>query len=69
MVALGVVEALVEPSLGHGVELAGALALAVGLVFLTVGRTELFSENFFDPVAAAIAGGGGKAWSAWPICG
>ena len=64
IVALGVVEALVEPSLGHGVaKLAGALAFAVGLVFLIVGRTELFSENFFDPVAAAIAQGGGKAWA------
>lgn len=43
--------------------MAGALAFAVGLVFLIVGRTELFSENFFDPVAAAIAQGGGKAWA------
>ena len=53
--ALGVVVALVEPSLGRGVaDLAGALAFGIGVVFLVVGRSELFTENFFDPVAAAI---------------
>ncbi len=55
IVALGVTEALVEPDLGSGVaQIVGALAFAIGLVFLIVGRTELFTENFFDPVAAAI---------------
>jgi formate/nitrite transporter FocA (FNT family) len=55
IVALGVVTALVEPELGPGIaRLAGALAFGIGLVFLIVGRSELFSENFFDPVAAAI---------------
>lgn len=55
--ALGVVEALVEPDLGTGVaKVAGALAFGVGVVFLVVGRTELFSENFFHPVATAIEG-------------
>ncbi|MCE0485838.1 formate/nitrite transporter family protein [Ornithinimicrobium sediminis] len=64
IVALGVVEALVEPSLGAEVaKLAGALAFAIGLVFLIVGRTELFSENFFDPVAAAVKEGGAGAWA------
>jgi formate/nitrite transporter FocA (FNT family) len=57
IVALGVVTALVEPELGPGVaKLSGALAFAIGVVFLVVGRSELFSENFFDPVAAAIDG-------------
>ena len=52
---LGVVESLVEPEGGEGLaKLAGALAFAIGLVFLVVGRSELFTENFFDPVAAAI---------------
>ena len=56
IVALGVVTALVEPQLGAEIgKLAGALAFGVGLVFLIVGRSELFSENFFDPVAAALA--------------
>lgn len=63
IVALGVTEALVEPDLGSGVaRILGALAFAIGLVFLIVGRTELFSENFFDPVAAAIEDRGSRPW-------
>ncbi len=55
VVALGMARELVEPALGAGPgKLAGALAFAIGLVFLVVGRSELFTENFFDPVAAAI---------------
>ena len=62
IVALGVVETMIAPALGDGVgALAGALAFAIGLVFLIVGRTELFTENFFDPVAAAIRSPGGRA--------
>ncbi|EDL47797.1 formate/nitrite transporter family protein [Erythrobacter sp. SD-21] len=34
----------------------GALGFAVGVVFLIVGRAELFSENFFDPIATAFEG-------------
>lgn len=34
----------------------------MGLVFLVVGRTELFTENFFDPVAAVIESGGQHIW-------
>ncbi len=55
IVALGIAYALVEPELGPGIaDLAGALAFAIGLVFLVVGRSELFTENFFGPVAATI---------------
>lgn len=54
IVALGVVHAAVEPRLGEIARVAGALAFATGLVFLIVGRAELFSENFFDPVATAF---------------
>lgn len=55
IVALGVVEGLVKPEFGAGpARIAGALAFAIGLVFLVVGRSELFTENFFDPVASAI---------------
>ena len=47
LAALGVVEALVEPEFGPGLaKLLGALAFAIGLVFLVVGRSELFTENF-----------------------
>ena len=59
IVALGVVYAYLEPHFGPEVaKLGGAFAFGVGLVFLIVGRSELFSENFFDPVAAAIGEGG-----------
>lgn len=54
IVALGLVTELVAPDLGHGVaKLSGAIAFGIGMVFLVVGRSELFTENFFDPVAAA----------------
>ncbi len=55
IIALGVAEGLAKPHLADGLAaIIGALAFAVGLVFLIVGRTELFTENFFDPVAVAI---------------
>lgn len=53
--ALGVGQGLAEPELGVGpAKLVGALAFGLGFVFLVVGRAELFTENFFDPVAAAF---------------
>lgn len=56
IVALAVTHSLAL-ELGPGpAELLGALAFSIGLVFLVVGRTELFSENFFGPVAAAVSG-------------
>lgn len=54
VVALGIAHAALLP---HGRELAslaGALAFALGLVLLLVQRAELFTENFFDPLAAAF---------------
>ena len=63
VVALAMARGLVEPAFGIGPgRLAGALAFAIGLVFLVVGRSELFTENFFDPVASAIDGGERSAW-------
>lgn len=62
--AFGVVHALAEPELGSGpAKLLGSLGFAMGLVFLVVGRSELFTENFFDPVAAAIRDGGAAAFT------
>jgi formate-nitrite transporter family protein len=59
MAAMGVIESLTTEQLGGDVgRLLGALGFALGLVFLIVGRTELFTENFFGPVAAAIDGEG-----------
>lgn len=54
IVGLGLAHASVEPRLGEVAGLAGALAFAIGLVFLVVGRAELFTENFFDPIATAF---------------
>ncbi len=54
VVALGIVEAAVHPVVPELATVAGALAFAPGLVFLVVGRAELFNENFFDPVAKAV---------------
>lgn len=54
IIALGIVHALMEPLLGDAVQVVAALAFSIGLVFLIVGRTELFSENFSDPIAAAF---------------
>lgn len=64
IVALGVVYALVERDLGPDVaEVAGALGFGIGLVFLVVGRSELFTENFFGPVAATMSDEQRDAWS------
>lgn len=51
IVGLGIVHALTEPLLGEAAKIAGSLAFAIGVVFLIVGRTELFNENFYDPIA------------------
>lgn len=52
IVAQGIAHASVEPQFGEVARIAGALAFGLGLVFLVVGRAELFNENFFDPTAA-----------------
>lgn len=63
LVAFGIAYALVEPELGPGLaDLAGALAFGIGLVFLVVGRAELFTENFFGPVAAAVERRDRQTW-------
>ncbi|NHN42704.1 formate/nitrite transporter family protein [Halorubellus sp. JP-L1] len=54
IIALGIVEGIVHPVSSELAKLAGALAFGPGLVFLVVGRTELFNENFFDPIAASF---------------
>jgi formate/nitrite transporter FocA (FNT family) len=65
IVALGIVEAVVEPQFGEVAKIGGALAFGVGLVFLVIGRTELFNENFSDPAAAAIDRSG--SWMVYPL--
>ncbi|MDQ3352938.1 MAG: formate/nitrite transporter family protein [Actinomycetota bacterium] len=38
-----------------GNELLGALAFSIGFIALTLGRSELFTENFLVPVVAVVA--------------
>jgi formate/nitrite transporter FocA (FNT family) len=65
VVALGIVHAAFEPEFGEIASVAGSLAFAPALVFLVVGRTELFNENFFDPAAAAFAAD--DSWLVGPL--
>jgi formate-nitrite transporter family protein len=67
IIALGITHGLVAESLGEGVgKVAGALAFGIGLVFAIVGRSELFTENFLDPIAATIEK---RPRSSWPRVG
>ncbi len=57
IVALGITHSLVAERFGtSSAQLAGALAFGIGLTFLVVGRSELFTENFLDPLAARASG-------------
>jgi formate/nitrite transporter FocA (FNT family) len=50
--ALGLTEAALEPRAGaDAAHLAGAIAFGIGFVFVVVGRSELFTENFLVPLA------------------
>jgi formate-nitrite transporter family protein len=46
--AAGAVEAHFGPGVAHAV---GAVAFGIGFVFVVVGRSELFTENFLVPIA------------------
>lgn len=61
IVALGIVEAHIPAEYGGIATIAGALAFGVALVFLIVGRAELFNENFFDPVSAVVSQSGSSS--------
>lgn len=60
IIGMGVVEGLARPAMGETANLLGALAFALGIVFLVVRRAELFSENFFNPIAAGFQKKGAK---------
>src|SRR5439155_21416994 len=52
VVAFVLTAAAVAPSGGQALaKLAGAVAFGIGFVFVVVGRSELFTENFLVPVA------------------
>jgi len=53
VVTTGALTEVVPASTAH---VLGSLTFGIGLVFLTVGRSELFTENFLIPVAAALRG-------------
>lgn len=55
-VGLGVLALLVVES-QTGSRLLGALAFVIGFVALTLGRSELFTENFLLPVVTVVARG------------
>ncbi len=54
-VGLGVMALLLVRE-ATGQELVGALAFSIGFIALTLGRSELFTENFLVPVAAVVTG-------------
>lgn len=54
-IGLGVIALLVTLE-ATGSELLGGLAFSIGFIALTLGRSELFTENFLVPVAALVAG-------------
>ena len=56
--AAGAVDASASASLAH---LVGALAFGIGFVFVVVGRSELFTENFLVPVAG-LEGRNRQSW-------
>jgi formate-nitrite transporter family protein len=53
VVAYGLAASAVDGKVGH---LVGAVAFGVGFVFIVVGRSELFTENFLIPVAGLERG-------------
>lgn len=71
IIALGIVDALARPLVGEFAKVLAALAFGIGIVFLVIGRAELFSENFFDPIAEAFRPGrqriGSKLARLWSI--
>jgi len=48
--------ALAEVMPDYPAHVIGSLTFGIGLVFLTIGRSELFTENFLIPVTAALSG-------------
>jgi formate/nitrite transporter FocA (FNT family) len=74
IVALGTASALVSKR--HGTELGhlvGSIAFGVSFVFIVVGRSELFTENFLVPLAGIRRGNRGswlkllELWTVSPI--
>src|SRR4051794_35761422 len=57
LVLVSVTTAALTRTLGeHGAAVVGAATFGIGLAFITIGRAELFTENFLIPVAAVREG-------------
>lgn len=56
-IGFGVLALLVVES-ATGSRILGALAFGIGFIALTLGRSELFTENFLVPVTAVVSGKG-----------
>jgi len=57
VIALGAVTAVLTPKLGpSAAHFFGALAFGIAFIFITVGRSELFTENFFVPITGLRRG-------------
>lgn len=54
--AQALIHSAAEPHFGAFASVLGAFGFGLGVVFLILGRAELFSENFFDPIATAFEG-------------
>lgn len=73
VIALAATDAAVTPHFGPEFgHLVGSLAFGIAFIFITAGRSELFTENFMVPVAALIAGRASKRklielWTMSPI--
>jgi formate-nitrite transporter family protein len=63
--AYGLAAAAVDGDLSR---LVGAVAFGIGFVFIVVGRSELFTENFLIPVAGLDPRSQVRG-SSWPSCG
>ena len=57
VVSTGALTAVLPETTAH---VLGSLTFGIGFVFLTVGRAELFTENFLIPVAAVFSGHSSK---------
>lgn len=57
VIALAAVDAAVTPHFGtQAGHFAGALAFGIAFIFITIGRSELFTENFMVPVTGLQKG-------------
>ncbi len=57
VIAIATVTALLTPALGpSAAHMVGALFFGIAFIFIVVGRSELFTENFFVPITALRRG-------------